>query len=373
MTGTVATVQSALDETARQLRAAGIDEARREARLLVGHALECDAVSLIAGPDTSPGRDGLMRLRELTGRRVRREPMSHLLGVREFWSLEFEVNADVLDPRPDSETLVQAALDEIADKDAPLRLLDLGTGSGCLVLALLSELPRAHGIGIDRSQRAVAVAARNARRLGLDGRAEFATGFWGSELTGPFDVILANPPYVATGDIDKLQPEIARYEPREALDGGVDGLSAYHEIAPCVDRLLASGGVASVELGAGQAIDVKEIFLKQGLDIRGLKYDLGRVGRCLVLRHDRQLTDTKNKGWNGVPTKLGCSPGERSGFKSLSPVSPSKTAYADFGHPRSGGCSTGRLVRVLYMPAGTDVLRGLATTTWKSHYETWSE
>lgn len=288
---TAPTVAEALDDTARRLFEAGIEAARLEARLLVGHALDRKTEALIADPDYRPDSPALARLGDLVGRRVRREPMSHLLGRREFWSLEFEVSADVLDPRPDSETLVQAALDEIPAADAPLELLDLGTGSGCLLLSLLSELPHARGLGIDLSPGAVAVAERNARRLGLAPRAAFAVGDWGRKLTGRFDVILANPPYIPSADIARLQPEIAGFEPRPALDGGADGLFAYRNIAPGLIRLLAPEGFACIEVGEGQASDVMEIFSGEGLDIRALRYDLNGIGRCLVVENAGRLTE----------------------------------------------------------------------------------
>jgi len=282
--------RSALEDTIRRLDNAGVSGAPRDARLLLEHVTG-------AGPGlmaTDPGRllsDGeTARLEELVGRRQLREPMSHLLGRREFWSLEFNVTADTLDPRPDSETLIEAALDATADHSARLEILDLGTGTGCLLLALLSELPAASGLGIDISEAALDVARLNAAALALDRRVEFRHGDWGGALERQFDIIVANPPYIRRGDIDLLQPEIARFEPRVALDGGPDGLDAYRILATDMGRLLTPGGFAVIEIGKGQDTEITNIFLRSGLEIRDTKNDLGGIRRCLVAETATALT-----------------------------------------------------------------------------------
>ena len=248
-----------------QLRAAGVDESEREARLLQKYFPEAAAFDAALA------------------RRCTREPMSYILGVREFWSLDFAVTPAVLDPRPDSETLIEAALAELSDKSRPWRILDLGTGSGCLLLALLSELPNATGLGIDASRRALGVALANAARLGLAGRAQFAERDWTQGIKGMFDVIVANPPYIPSAEIDTLQAEVARHEPREALDGGPDGLDAYRVILPALTRPLAEDGIAVLEFGMGQAAAVAEMAQNAGFSVT-IRRDWGGRERSLVLR-----------------------------------------------------------------------------------------
>jgi release factor glutamine methyltransferase len=210
--------------------------------------------------------------------------MAYILGSREFWSLPLQVGPAVLVPRPESESVVEAALAEIADRTASLRILDLGTGSGCLLLALLSELPHASGLGIDRSAAALANPESNALRLGLAGRAAFREGEWGRDLAGPFDVIVSNPPYVATADAASLAPEVRAFEPGEALFAGPDGLGAYQALAPDCGRLLAEDGVACLEIGQGQAAAVEAIMRRHGLRLVSSRPDLAGIERCLMFR-----------------------------------------------------------------------------------------
>ncbi|HXP77293.1 MAG TPA: peptide chain release factor N(5)-glutamine methyltransferase, partial [Stellaceae bacterium] len=222
----------------------------------------------------------------LLARRSAREPVSRILGYREFWSLRFELSAAALDPRPDSETLVESVLAALGARGRAFRILDFGTGSGCLLLALLSELPNAIGTGIDCSEGALETARRNAAALGLAGRARFVRGNWGDGLTGKWDVILANPPYIPSHELPGLMPEVALYEPRPALDGGADGLEAYRALAPAIARLLAPTGIAALEVGAGQATAAAGIMAKAGLALRTIRHDLSGVDRCLVLGRD---------------------------------------------------------------------------------------
>lgn len=264
---------------ASRLAEAGIPDPRREARLLLAHALGIDPVTVIGYPE-QPVADGVAYER-LVARRANREPLSHLTGRREFWSLDFEVTAATLDPRPDSETIVEAALAAFPDPEARIDILDLGTGTGCLLLALLHERPRATGLGIDVEGAAVAVARRNADRLRLGERARFTVGEWGAALDGPFDLIVSNPPYIPADEIDGLQREIARFEPRRAFDGGRDGLAAYRALAPDVARLLSPGGVAVIEFGAGQGDVVARILEDDGLVCTGFMVDLAGHDRCV--------------------------------------------------------------------------------------------
>jgi len=290
MTATGATIADALTNAARYLAAAGIHGARAEARLLVGHVLDARPELLVAHPDRVIDAQALSQIQALVSRRADREPMSHLLGRREFWGLDFKVDRRVLDPRPDSETVITAVLACLEDRAAELGILDLGTGTGCLLLALLSELPGAQGTGVDMSTGAVAVARDNAASLGFGDRSRFLVDDWAAAINGSFQVIVANPPYVASPDMAALAPEIARFEPMLALDGGPDGFGCYGDLAAAIARLLAPGGFAVVEIGSGQAIEVTEIFSALGLHARHVHRDLAGIERCLMLKRDAILT-----------------------------------------------------------------------------------
>jgi len=279
-------VGTALADAAARLSAAGISEARREARLLVAAALGWDAARVLGFSEAQMTAAAGRRLDELIARRSAREPVSRILGYREFWSLRFELSADTLDPRPDSEALIESALAALGDRERVYRVLDFGTGSGCLLLALLSELPNALGTGVDLSEGALETARRNAAALGLGGRTQFVHGNWGDGLSGEWDVILANPPYIPSDRVRELMPEVARYEPRAALDGGADGLEAYRALAPEIGRLLAQTGVCVVEVGVGQAPAVAAIMAGAGLVLRAMRHDLSGVDRCVVLGQD---------------------------------------------------------------------------------------
>jgi release factor glutamine methyltransferase len=208
--------------------------------------------------------------------------VSRILGRRGFWSLELAIGPAVLDPRPDSETLVQAVLDRCRDRTAALRILDLGTGSGCLLLALLSELPNAGGVGLERAGDAAALARANTERCGLADRAEIRTEDWRLwTADARFDVVVCNPPYIATAQIDALAPEVARFDPRGALDGGADGLDAYRALAPRTAALLAPDGLAVFEVGAGQADAVAALLRAAGLRTYPPLCDLAGTPRCV--------------------------------------------------------------------------------------------
>jgi release factor glutamine methyltransferase len=267
-----------------RLAAAGIENARSEAWLLLAAATGRARAALMAGASGTLGAEQQARLDELVRRRLAREPLAYILGEKEFWSLPFEVGPAVLIPRPETETLVEGVLAQLPDRDRPLRLLDLGAGSGCLLLALLSELPRATGLGADDSAAALALARRNAERLGLAARADSRQGHWGEGLRERFDVIVSNPPYVAERDWDGLQPEIREFEPKTALVAGSDGLAAYRALAPHCARLLAQGGLCALEIGAGQGDAVAALLAAQGLIVVERRRDLAGIERCLLAR-----------------------------------------------------------------------------------------
>ena len=227
-------------------------------------------------------------LRELTARRVRREPMAYVLGEREFWGLPFKVSPAVLVPRPDSETLIEAALALMPERQRRWRLLDLGLGSGCLLLTLLREYPNASGVGMELSPEALAVAQANAQALGVAGRSRLVPGDWRQPgwqrpLGGPFDLLVSNPPYIEAGTIERLMPEVARFEPRLALDGGPDGLAAYRAIALAAPDLVVPGGRILVEAGEGQVPEISRIFASAGFAIEAPWKDLGGIDRVVTM------------------------------------------------------------------------------------------
>jgi len=237
------------------------------------------------GRGTVPGSVATA-LRSLTARRIAREPMAYILGEREFWGLPFKVSPAVLVPRPDSETVIEAVLGLMPDRDRAWRILDLGVGSGCLLLTLLREYAQASGVGLDASEAALAVALQNAGALGVSRRAQLVLGDWRQAewtegLGGPFDLVVSNPPYVESAAIDGLMPEVARFEPRLALDGGRDGLDAYRLLAAAGSKLVTAGGHLVVEVGEGQAIGVKRLFASAGLTPLASWKDLGGIERVV--------------------------------------------------------------------------------------------
>lgn len=244
-----------------------------------------DRVRIETDRDIAPEAEA--RFNALLARRAARQPMAQILGRREFWSLTFRVTPDVLDPRPDSETLVAAVLERVANRQAKLRLLDFGTGSGCLLLSLLHELPEAYGLGIDQSEAALVVARGNAASLRLDARATFQLGDWGSGLEGPFEIVISNPPYIESGTIAALAPEVARHEPLRALDGGADGLEAYRRLIPDAARLLAPDGLVALEIGQGQETAVAALLERAGFGAVAMAADLGGAIRTLLARKSR--------------------------------------------------------------------------------------
>ena len=280
-----AAVNAAIDEFER----AGIETARLDARVLVAHALGIEPAAVFGRFETLLNRSESERLAAMVRRRKAREPVARIVGEREFWSLSLRISADTLVPRPESETLVEAVLQLTDDRQAPLRVLDLGTGSGCLLLALMSELLEARGIGVDVCERVLAVAEGNAERLGFSARTEFQTGDWGSGLLPAlkcgFDIIVSNPPYIASGEIDGLAPEVALFDPRRALDGGTDGLNCHNVLAAQIPLLLATDGLAALEIGTGQEIAVARLVHESGLQVIDIKGDLAGIPRCVTARH----------------------------------------------------------------------------------------
>lgn len=284
------------------LQAAGLEAAALEARLLLAEAAGLPADGVLGwARQRELSAAAAARLQELLQRRLAREPIAYILGRKEFWSLPLRVSPATLVPRPESETLIEAALATVTDRGRPLSILDCGTGSGCLLLALLSELPRAWGVGVDRSVAALTVAADNARAVGVSDRAFFVCGDWTAAIGSRFHLIVANPPYVRDAEIDRLPPDVARYEPRGALAGGADGLDAYRALLPQLPRRLAADGVLLIEVGDGQAAAVARIGARVGLHVVAVQRDLRGIARCLQMRADEASGHNKSLGNQAVP------------------------------------------------------------------------
>ena len=271
----------------RTFAAAGIASAKTDARCLLGMALGRDD-AILPHEEVAPLDQACDdRLAAMVARRLQGEPISRIRGWREFWSLRFAVSSATLDPRPDSETLIDAAVrwaSRNAVKDWPLRLLDLGTGSGCLLLALLSELPKAHGVGIDINPDALVTARRNAANLGLGDRVGFAEHSFTDHLggLGNFDVVLSNPPYIPSDEIDGLAVDVKSFDPALALDGGADGMACLTRLLPRLAAVLAVNGMAFVEIGRGQENAVIAAAEKVNLQLNGSHCDLAGITRCLA-------------------------------------------------------------------------------------------
>lgn len=279
------TIGDLLHEVRSLLAGAGVDSSRLDARVIVASVLDGGEAAVFGYPERDVSDADAHAVRALAQRRANREPMSQVLGRREFWSLDFEVTGDTLTPRPDTETLIEDVLAWAGRRQAgdtrPLRILDLGTGSGCILLSLLHALDGATGLGVDCSDDALKVAMRNAERLGLAGRAAFRKGNWMDGVDERFDLVVSNPPYIPTGDIGALDPEVARFEPLVALDGGLDGLAAYRTIAAGVRGVLAPGGAVFLEVGAGQARRVARLLADAGLAEVSVRADLASLDRCV--------------------------------------------------------------------------------------------
>ena len=280
------TFSDALGGAARVLTDAGVESPAREARLLLAHVLGASVEFVLSRADNGIEAATFERFGLCVARRRAREPLAQIIGKREFWSMGFGVGREVLTPRPESESVVESALAAIGAagrRNRPLSLLDLGTGSGCLLIALLSELPYAQGLGIDKSEAALQRAIGNARTLGVLGRAQFLCADWAQPIAGKYDVIVSNPPYIASGEIPRLMPEVSRYEPRLALDGGNDGLDAYRVLLPLIDGILAPAGSFHVELGEGQGEAVAALAAASGLRVLAARRDLAGIERCLSI------------------------------------------------------------------------------------------
>ena len=290
MTGEFAapSLDAARRALAARFKSAGSDSAELDARLLIGAVLNLDLTGIIteASRTLTPGEAS--RLEAFADRRLAGEPVARILGTKEFWGLPLNLSPATLVPRPDTETLVELALDMLRDggpKHHPLRIADLGTGTGAILLALLSELPDATGIGTDISAEALKTARDNAISLGFSGRAAFVRCDFAAALSGPFDLIVSNPPYIRTSDIAGLAPEVRDHDPRLALDGGADGLEAYRVLITQGACLLAPGAALVVEAGQGQTAQIEALMTAAGLSLPGPpRADLAGIARAVGAR-----------------------------------------------------------------------------------------
>ncbi len=262
-----------------------IESASLDARILLEHVLGVSREQLLFSLDLPITPAQYARLEMLVEKRTQRQPIAQLVGKREFWGMNFVVSEYTLDPRPDSETLIEYVLERIKNRAEVFRVLDLGTGTGCLLLSLLSELPSAKGVGVDYCDNALLVAKENAMALGFAARCEFTRGDWCEKLEGEFDVILANPPYIPTDVIPTLDPEVSEFEPMLALDGGEDGFSCYRKIMKALPSIMAKNGLAAFEFGMGQQRGLEALAVENELEIVGVKHDLSGIARCIIVQH----------------------------------------------------------------------------------------
>jgi release factor glutamine methyltransferase len=267
-----------------RLQAEGKPLARVDARILLACAMGITPSEILT-TSHPPTEAELQNYDALIARRAAHEPIAYITGHKEFWSLDFDVGPGVLVPRPDTETLVVQALTEFPDRNVALNVLDLGTGSGAILIAFLKERPNARGLGIEQSQEATIWARRNIARHGLESRMTLQGDDWLMLNEGQFDVIFSNPPYIPSADIETLAPDVRDYEPRPALDGGKDGLDAYRALAPIIARHLKPDGKAFLEIGQGQEGKVPPIMSAAGLETLRAHPDLARIPRCVVLAH----------------------------------------------------------------------------------------
>jgi len=276
------TLGSAYKYLTRELTVSEIENPQLEARILLAFAARVEQTRVIGYPEDKLDNTVIKDLEKIIARRKTGEPIAYITGVKEFWSLNFNVTPETLIPRPDSETIVQSVLDTITNHMDRLSILDLGTGSGCLLLALLSELPNAKGVGIDISPATCKIAKKNAKELGLNNRAKFYRGNWMEGILDQFDIIVTNPPYIAEPDIKLLDREIQLFEPHLALSGGPDGVSAYRLIAKGSIARLKTAGILVVEIGINQAQSIKNIFIENGLEIIKTQRDFSNIERCIL-------------------------------------------------------------------------------------------
>jgi release factor glutamine methyltransferase len=278
------TIESILKATKHEFKEYKIPSYSLDADLLMAYALKTTREHIFCNPKNELSQSQVNKFNQLVKRRISREPMSHILGTREFWGIDFKVTQDTLDPRPDSECLIEQVLDLFKNNSAKKTVLDLGTGTGCLLLTLLTELQSFTGTGIDISEGAIRVAKSNSEKLGLAKRTSFVVSNWDSSIKNKYDLIISNPPYIKSSDIEGLEPEVSTYEPKQALDGGNDGLMYYTQLAPIIFNLLPKGGFAVLEHGIGQETEIRKILENNNLTFVSYKKDLAGINRCITVK-----------------------------------------------------------------------------------------
>jgi release factor glutamine methyltransferase len=288
--GRFGTARQAIAALSASFREAGLPTPELDARLLVLEACQMSPEDYMLRPESLVRAVGAKLIGGFEVRRMAREPVSRILGYREFWGRRFAIGPAVLDPRPDTETLIEAALalTRASHAEEPLRILDLGTGSGCVLLTLLAEMPQAWGIGSDISAQALDWARLNAERLGVGSRAAFVQSEWAATFSGPFGLIISNPPYIEGAGIDVLDDEVRCHDPEIALDGGPDGLAAYRRIINDCARIAVPGAWVMLEVGKGKAPEVTDLFRKLGWliepDLHKVFQDLARIDRVVAIK-----------------------------------------------------------------------------------------
>lgn len=287
MTSSAVDLVNVLRAASLELTNAGVEGAIVDSRILASAAFGLSREEILREPNAPLKMSDVNSFSEMIKRRCAREPVSRILGVREFRGLSFKVVPSTLDPRPDSETIVEAVLGIARGMSDRLRVLDVGTGTGCLLLSVLKALPKARGVGTEIDPDAAACAARNTEALGLSDRAEIVCSRWVEGIAGPFDIIFSNPPYIPTSEIRRLAPEVAFYEPVGAIDGGADGLDAYRILAELLLNLLSPSGKVVFEIGAQQGNSVSAIFCAAGFSVVGRHKDLAGRERALIFSRIR--------------------------------------------------------------------------------------
>ncbi len=285
------TLGALMAEAVGALRDAGIENARMDARILLSDAAGVDGSRIAAWPEDAVGADAVAKFRDMVARRLRHEPVSRILGQRDFWRHSFRLSPETLDPRPDSETIVELALDWLEDADAPT-VLDFGTGTGCLLLSIIGDLQNASGLGVDISEGAVVCARQNAQRLDLADQVEFRVSDWDSAITDEerqtgFDLVVSNPPYITQADMETLSPEVREYDPRLALTDEGDGLGAYRILSQVAFSLVKPAGFVIFEIGQGQEEDVARLLVEAGFVGVEYREDLGGIVRCVAAKKTR--------------------------------------------------------------------------------------
>lgn len=286
-----ATLGTLMAEGVAALNEAGIENARMDVRILLARAAGVDGGRISAWPEDEVAADKEAAFRDMIARRSGHEPVGRILGERDFWRHTFKLAPETLEPRPDSETLVEWAIDFLEDNDAP-RIVDFGTGTGCLLLSTIGDLPGSSGIGLDISEGAVACARENARALDLDGQVEFRVSDWDSALDGReradgFDLVMSNPPYITRDEMETLSPEVQKFDPRIALTDEGDGLAAYRVLSQVAFDLAKPGGFVIFEIGRGQEKDVGQLLVEAGFVGVEYREDLGGIVRCVAAKKTR--------------------------------------------------------------------------------------